>query len=164
MPEVHIRVRLASTFPSARELELCTAVEEVLHDGVGQVIDAGAGGGGMDVFLQVERADVVIDRIEQIVEGLGLTGRTDVVVKPPLIKVLIQCAEDEFPEDQDLVPRDALLRAIEAGRIGRWTMAGQEPGLMDVWIEVKDPAEAVAKLQAVVTQLGIGDRTRILAE
>lgn len=164
MPEVHIHVRLGSPIPRRTERDARHALELALDAGVGQILDVGAGGGGMDVYLRVERAEVAVDRIEQIVESLGLTGRTDVVIKPPLIKVLIGCAEDAFPEDRDLVPRDALLRAIEAGRIGRWTLAAQEPGLMEVWVEVKDAAAAVARLEAVVTQLGIGDRTRILAE
>ncbi len=156
MREVHIHVRLAATLVVPAELVSRCAE-------LGQIIDAAAGGGRMDVYLRVERADV-IDRIEEIVDALGLTGRTDVVIQAPVIKVLIQCAEHTFPQDADLVPRDALLRAIEAGRIGRWILAAQEPGLMDVWVEVKNPAEAVAKLEAVVAQLGIADRTRIVAE
>ncbi|MBA3453345.1 MAG: hypothetical protein H0T42_09665 [Deltaproteobacteria bacterium] len=73
-----------------RELEARDALELALNLGVGEVIEVGAGGGAMDVYVRIDCAAIVndrIERIERIVEAVGLTGRTDVIIKQPTIKV-----------------------------------------------------------------------------
>ena len=54
MMEIHIQIKIQGDgFPSPEELDLRHELEDWIEDnGVGVVVDAGAGGGVMDIFIE----------------------------------------------------------------------------------------------------------------
>lgn len=72
--EIHIQMRLRGQgFPSPDELQLRYELEDALEDqGVGEVVEAGAGGGVMDIFLEVEDSNLAMLAARRMVEAQGL--------------------------------------------------------------------------------------------
>lgn len=72
--EIHIQMRLRGQgFPSPDELQLRYELEDALEDqGVGEVVEAGAGGGVMDIFLEVEDGNMAMLAARRMVEAQGL--------------------------------------------------------------------------------------------
>jgi hypothetical protein len=167
MPEIHVQVRIAERFPSRKELASRRALEAALCE-IGEVTDAGAGGGVMDVWFRVDAADVAVPRVDEILARLDLADRTTVTVKPPSVSVEIEAADgDEEPaEGEDTVAAyeldgEALAGAIEDNHAGQILSFGVLPGYVALHVAVEDVSVAVAQISKLTEELGLADRTKI---
>jgi hypothetical protein len=72
--EIHIQIKLAGDgFPSPDELDLRHELEDWLEDnGLGIVLDAGGGGGVMDIFFEQSLPDAK-EQVEALMNQRGLS-------------------------------------------------------------------------------------------
>lgn len=77
--EIHIQIQLdRDGWPSREDLFLRYEIEDTLMEqGVGKVVDAGGGGGVMDIYLVPERPDA-LSCVEQTLEKMLLRSRARV--------------------------------------------------------------------------------------
>ena len=72
--EIHVELRIGGDgFPAAEQLRIRHELEDCIHDnGIGQVVDAGAGRGVMDIFVEAS-SDRALDAIERLIAERGLS-------------------------------------------------------------------------------------------
>jgi hypothetical protein len=70
--EIHIQLRLEEEFPDPEELSARHQLEDALEEeGIGSVVDAGAGGGVMDIYVEVKDAAAALPEIHRLLEEHG---------------------------------------------------------------------------------------------
>lgn len=77
------------------------------------------------------------------------------------IHIEIKCDGDGFPSSAELAKRHAVEDALAEAEVGEVVDAGGGRGVMDIYVDVKDVAVAMAKTKAIVKRLGLESRTRI---
>jgi hypothetical protein len=82
--EIEISIRYTGDgMPSLDELRERQALERRLAEtGCGEITDAGAGEGLLEIYLEVQDAAVALPIVEGLVAELGLSPRTTIEVNP----------------------------------------------------------------------------------
>ena len=161
MPEIHVQVDLATRFPSPDDLALRRDLIAAIQRAGGRVGDTGAGGGVMDLWVGVEDPASGLQGIERMVELLGIAHRTRVEVRKPMVCASIDCADDGFTPDEAIAAGDELAQAVVERNLGTFNAIGELPGRVDVTFRVDNPDVAVPAIEALVENLGLGERTTI---
>ena len=160
MRELHIQLTLSFPGdPLAVRRKLIDAIEAELGIEVG---DTGAGGGVMDIWLTAKKPKATTRGIRQIARRLGIAEWTTVTIREQTVQVEILC-DDDYPEADAIAAGRALMDEIDRDpkRWGEATSMGVVGGIIAIQIEVRDPAVATARLDAITKRLGIADRVRI---
>lgn len=76
--EIRVQIRFAGAgFPSEEELDLRHTLEDMIEDrGIGEVVDAGAGLGVVDLAVAVSEPKKALSQISSLVAELGIQERT----------------------------------------------------------------------------------------
>jgi hypothetical protein len=106
---------------------------------------------------------VLTSQMEAIAKQLGACKRKlqDKGTQMSEIHIEIKCDGDGFPSSAELAKRHAVEDALAEADVGEVVDAGGGMGVMDIYIDVKDVAAAMAKTQEIVKRLGLEGRTRI---
>jgi hypothetical protein len=161
MRELHIQLTLGASFPG-EPIAVRSKLIEAIEKEVGEVGDTGTGGGVMDIWLTAEKPRSAARRIRRIAKRLGISEWTEVTVRSPSVQVEILC-DDAYSIERASAAGEALMREIAADS-NRWaevTGHGECGGIVEIHIDVRDPASALTQLESIAKRLGISDRIRI---
>jgi Sigma-70 factor, region 1.1 len=117
--EIHIQIRIESTFPSTTEFSSRRSLEHALAK-VGTVTGAGAGCGLMDVWVAVEHEDLAMTQIAELVDQFGLGERSRISVRRDdreRVDADDAPAVHELPEAHALVANELLALARSQGYV-----------------------------------------------
>jgi hypothetical protein len=80
--EIHIQIKLKEDrfFPSSEELQIRYKLEDTLEKQVGEIVDAGAGMGVMDIFVEVAHPDSSLKIIQSLLKEFQIEDITTVTV------------------------------------------------------------------------------------
>jgi hypothetical protein len=103
------------------------------------------------------------EQIQEIAKELGTCKLRlqDQGTQMSEIHIEIKCDGDGFPSSAELAKRHAVEDALAEADIGEVVDAGGGMGVMDIYVDVKDVAVAMAKTKEIVKRLGLESRTKI---
>jgi hypothetical protein len=78
MAIIEIQIKLQGDgFPTPEELEVRHKLEDTIEErNIGEVVDAGGGGGVMDVGVEVEDGEKAMNEIQNIITGISFVRTT----------------------------------------------------------------------------------------
>jgi len=78
--EIHISINIEEDFPNKEELEIQNKIEEFVNkNDLGKMVDAGAGMGIHDIFIESDRLDA-LERLSKFIEELGIMSKTKIEI------------------------------------------------------------------------------------
>jgi hypothetical protein len=79
------------------------------------------------------------------------------------IHIRIECKADGFPTPSELASRHAVENALLEADVGQIVDSGSGRGVMDIFVEVVNAAEARLQIIAILEDLGLASRAKVSA-
>lgn len=82
MSEIHFQINLnKDSFPDQEELEARNMLETLLEKQIGEVVDAGAGKGFMDVWVEVDDLQESLEKAKKLIKQIKLDDITEITTR-----------------------------------------------------------------------------------